>query len=103
MLQTCGEIVRGQEVFCFGGRSDASQASYPMKSFAICVLLTPVIAGGGLALWPQPPGSAASMSSPSLPQAALVALTAAASVQPEPAKPGHHSVSNRPGTMDLHT
>jgi hypothetical protein len=74
-----------------------------MKSIAICVLLTPVIAGGGLALWPQPPGSATSLPSPSLPQAALVALTVAASVQPEPARPGSHSVSTRPGTMDLHT
>jgi hypothetical protein len=74
-----------------------------MKSIAICVLLTPVLAGGGLALWPQPPGSATSMPSPSLPQAALVALTVAASVQPEPAKPGNHPVSTRPGAMDLHT
>ena len=74
-----------------------------MKSIAICVLLTPVIAGGGLALWPQPPGSAASMPSPSLPQAALVALTVAATVQPAPAKPGNHSASAQPRNIDLHT
>jgi len=74
-----------------------------MKSVAICALLTPVIAGGGLALWPQAPGSTASMPSPSLPQAALVALTAAATVQPEPSKPGNHSSSTQPRNMDLHT
>ena len=74
-----------------------------MKSIAICVLLTPVIAGGGLALWPQAPGSAASMPSPSLPQAALVALTVAATVQPVPAKPGNHSTSAQPRNIDLHS
>jgi hypothetical protein len=74
-----------------------------MKSLAICVLMTPVIAGGGLAMWPHAPGSASSMPSPSLPQAALVALTAAASAQPEPAKPGKPSSSASPRNVDLHT
>lgn len=73
-----------------------------MKSIAICALLTPVVAGGGLALWPQAVGPASTMPSPSLPQAAVVALTAAASVQPEPAKPADHS-STHPQNMDLHT
>jgi len=73
-----------------------------MKSIAICALLTPVIAGGGLALWPQPTGSVSSMPSPSMSQAAVVALTAAASVQPQPAKAGNHSPA-QPQNMDLHT
>jgi hypothetical protein len=73
-----------------------------MKSIAICALLTPVIAGGGLALWPQPMGSASSMPSPSMSQAAVVALTAAATVQPQPAKAGNQSPS-QPQNMDLHT
>jgi hypothetical protein len=47
-----------------------------MKSIALCALLTPVVAGGGLALWPQPPSSA--LPSPSLQQAAVVALAAVA-------------------------
>ena len=43
-----------------------------MKSIALCALLTPVVAGGGLALWPQAPSSA--LPSPSMRQAAVVAL-----------------------------
>ncbi|MEP6671065.1 MAG: hypothetical protein ABJF10_18035, partial [Chthoniobacter sp.] len=73
-----------------------------MKSIAICALLTPVIAGGGLALWPQPTGSASSMPSPSISQAAVVALTAAATVQPQPAKAGVPSPTQAQNT-DLHT
>ena len=73
-----------------------------MKSIAICALLTPVIAGGGLALWPQPPGSASSMPSPSMSQAAVVALTAAAAVQPQSVKAGNSSPAQAQN-MDLHT
>lgn len=49
-----------------------------MKTIAICALLTPVIAGGGLALAPKN-GRPSSMPSPSLRQAAVVALAAATS------------------------
>lgn len=54
-----------------------------MKTIALCVLLTPVIAGGGLALWPQAPS--ASLPSPSLRQAAVVALAVAAAQALPPA------------------
>ncbi len=47
-----------------------------MKSIALCALLTPVVAGGGLALWPQAPNSA--LPSPSIRQAAVVALAVVA-------------------------
>jgi len=73
-----------------------------MKSVAICALLTPVIAGGGLALWPQAPGSASSLPSPSMAQAAVVALTAVSSVQNDPSRPANHSATE-PGSTDLHT
>lgn len=73
-----------------------------MKSIAICALLTPVIAGGGLALWPQAATPASTMPSPSISQAAVVALTAAATMQPEPAKSGKATAS-QPQNMDLHT
>lgn len=73
-----------------------------MKSIAICALLTPVIAGGGLALWPQAPGAASSLPSPSLSQAAVVALTVVASTMQPPAKPGDRPTSRQHGT-DLHT
>lgn len=73
-----------------------------MKSIAICALLTPVIAGGGLALWPQAATPASTMPSPSISQAAVVALTAAATMQPEPAKSGK-ATANQPQNMDLHT
>jgi len=79
------------------------QRGLNMKSIAICALLTPVIAGGGLALWPQAPGTASSMPSPSLSQAAVVALTAVAStMQQAPARPGEHPAAQQRGT-DLHT
>jgi hypothetical protein len=71
-----------------------------MKSIAICALLTPVIAGGGLALWPQAVTPASTMPSPSISQAAVVALTAAA-MQPESAKPGN-ATTTQPQDMDLH-
>ncbi|WP_131990065.1 HEAT repeat domain-containing protein [Chthoniobacter flavus] len=71
-----------------------------MRSIAICALLTPVIAGGGLALWPQGSAPAASMPSPSMSQAAVVALTAASNVRPS--KTGN-VVSTQPQTLDLHT
>jgi hypothetical protein len=58
-----------------------------------------VIAGGGLALWPQAPGTA--LPSPSLSQAAVVALTVAATVQPAPAKAGQ-PVPGQPRNQDLH-
>lgn len=64
-----------------------------MKSIALCALLTPVIAGGGLALWPQPPNSA--LPSPSLKQAAVVALAAAAAnTSPAPSAPVPDLASN---------
>src|SRR5688572_15394525 len=64
-----------------------------MKSIALCALLTPVIAGGGLALWPQPPNS--SLPSPSLKQAAVVALAAAAANNaPAPSVPVPDIASN---------
>jgi hypothetical protein len=75
-----------------------------MKSIALCALLTPVVAGGGLALWPQAPINA--MPSPSIKQAAVVALAAvaatnnsapAAPARPEAVDPAH------PQSMDLHT
>lgn len=72
-----------------------------MKSIAICALLTPVIAGGGLALWPQAVTPASTMPSPSISQAAVVALTAAATMQPEPGKAGQAAA--QPQNLDLHT
>lgn len=71
-----------------------------MKSIALCALLTPVVAGGGLALWPQPPS--ASLPSPSMKQAAVVTLIAAAT-SPAPAKPKSTIVhtSTQPETLDL--
>ncbi len=48
-----------------------------MKSIALCALLTPVVAGGGLAMWPHAPSSSMSMTSPSMKQAAVVALAVA--------------------------
>jgi hypothetical protein len=70
-----------------------------MRSIAICALLTPVIAGGGLALWPQAATPASTMPSPSLAPAAVVALTAAATMQSEPGKSG--KTSSQPQNMDL--
>jgi hypothetical protein len=72
-----------------------------MKSVAICALLTPVIAGGGLALWPQAPAPGSALPSPSLPQVALVALTAVASAQADSSKPAVPSKDESNGT-DLH-
>jgi len=72
-----------------------------MKSVAICALLTPVIAGGALALWPQAPGSASSLRSPSLSQAAVVALTAVASAQSDASRTGKSSTD--PQCTNLHT
>lgn len=82
-------------------QGDCYRNNTVMRSIAICALLTPVIAGGGLALWPQGATPAARIPSPSMSQAAVVALTAAANVQ-QPAKPGNHT-STQPQTMDLHT
>ena len=70
-----------------------------MRSIAICALLTPVIAGGGLALWPQAATPASTMPSPSLTPAAVVALTAAATMQSEPGKPG--KIASQPQNLDL--
>lgn len=73
-----------------------------MKSIALCALLTPVVAGGGLALWPQPPSSA--LPSPSLKQAAVVALVAAAGNTLPPAP--RESIVADPAqsqSIDLHT
>ncbi len=68
-----------------------------MKSIALCALLTPVVAGGGLALWPQAPNAA--LPSPSLRQAAVVALAvAAANTLPAP----KHLAGSTQG-IDLHT
>ena len=72
-----------------------------MKSVAICALLTPVIAGGALALWPQAPGSASSLRSPSMAQATVVALTAVASAQADSSTSGNHRPTQSKGT-DLH-
>ena len=69
-----------------------------MKTIALCALLTPVVAGGGLALWPQAPS--ASMPSPSLKQAAVVALAAAANSTH--LKPGLADANQEQG-IDLHT
>ena len=71
-----------------------------MKSIALCALLTPVVAGGGLALWPQAPVTA--MPSPSLKQAAVVALTVAASsnTPAAPVKPVSTD-SSQPQSMEL--
>lgn len=55
-----------------------------MKSIALCALLTPVVAGGGLALWPHAPSPTVAMPSPSMRQAAVVAL-AVASTNSHPA------------------
>jgi len=74
-----------------------------MKSIALCALLTPVVAGGGLALWPQVPSSNAALPSPSLRQAAVVALAAAAA-NTLPAAP--QTVTADPAQsqgVDLHT
>lgn len=49
-----------------------------MKTKALCVLLIPVVAAGGLAAWPKADGAEASLPSPSIKQAAVVALAAAA-------------------------
>src|SRR5262245_58841484 len=69
-----------------------------MKSIALCALLTPVIAGGGLALWPQPPSSA--LPSPSMKQAAVVALAVAAANNPS----AHLAAdTNQSGGIDLHS
>ena len=72
-----------------------------MKSIALCALLTPVVAGGGLALWPQAPSS--SLPSPSMRQAAVVALAVAANSMP--AAPTNIAVTDaeRTGGIDLHT
>jgi hypothetical protein len=72
-----------------------------MKSVAICALLTPVIAGGALALWPQAPGTASSLRSPSMAQATIVALTAVASAQADTSTSGNHRPAQSQGT-DLH-
>ena len=74
-----------------------------MKSIALCALLTPVIAGGGLAMWPHAPGSSQSMPSPSMKQAAVVALAVAATnSQPEaPKLATAQPTDNR--SLDLHT
>ena len=53
-----------------------------MKSIALSVLLTPVVAGGGLALWPAAPHSGSVLPSPSLQQATVVALAVAAARTP---------------------
>jgi hypothetical protein len=72
-----------------------------MKSIALCALLTPVVAGGGLALWPQAPVSYNALPSPSMKQAAVVALAAAATTLP-----AHKSIAVDPAqsqNIDLHT
>jgi hypothetical protein len=71
-----------------------------MKSIVLCALLTPVVAGGGLALWPQAPSS--SLPSPSMRQAAVVALAVAANAMPAPANVAV-TEAERTGGIDLHT
>jgi hypothetical protein len=51
-----------------------------MNTKALCALCLPVIAVGGLALWPQPGMVGATFESPSLSRAALVGITAAAAM-----------------------
>ncbi len=70
-----------------------------MKSIALCALLTPVVAGGGLALWPQPPSTG--LPSPSLRQAAVVALAAAAAQTLSTPAPLAGSAVEQ--NIDLHT
>lgn len=53
-----------------------------MKAIVLAVLLTPVITGGGLALFPRAADSGAELPSPSLKQAAVVALATAATTLP---------------------
>lgn len=73
-----------------------------MKSIALCVLLTPVVAGGGLALWPQAPSSA--LPSPSMKQAAVVALAAAAAnTLPPPTTPSVASDPAQDQNVELQT
>lgn len=71
-----------------------------MKTIAICALLTPVIAGGGLALVPKSGIPAAEMPSPSLRQAAVVALAVAAA---NPLSNSPHAVGETtlPAGLDL--
>ena len=55
-----------------------------MHTKALCALFIPVITAGGLAAWPKADGVAGSLPSPSLRQAAVVALTVAvAATAPE--------------------
>src|SRR5437762_1959443 len=77
----------------------------PMKTKALCVLLIPVVAAGGLAAWPKADGLEASLPSPSLKQAAVVALAAAAAgVIPAPEKAGSTAaVGPKNQSIDLHT
>jgi hypothetical protein len=73
-----------------------------MKSIALCALLTPVVAGGGLALWPQAPSPYAysALSSPSLKEAAVVALAVAAA---KPASKPAVADAAQTESIDLHT
>jgi hypothetical protein len=74
-----------------------------MKSIALCALLTPVVAGGGLALWPQAPSTHATLSSPSLRQATVVALAAAAvNTLPVASKPTATDLAQS-ANIDLHS
>ena len=70
-----------------------------MKSIALCALITPVIAGGGLALWPQPPGAS---TFPSPNKAAIVAVAPAPNAAP--AAPAIVVAEpTAPQNVDLHT
>src|SRR3954452_15435575 len=91
----------GHKKFPLSGKGDA-YTGFTMKSIALCALLTPVVAGGGLALWPQAPR--ASLPSPSLKQAAVVALAAVAATN-APVTPGSPIAADpaQSRNIDLHS
>ncbi len=74
-----------------------------MHTKALCALFVPVITAGGLAAWPKADGVAGSLPSPSLREAAVVALTvAAASTAPEKTN-SNVAAEIKDDSINLHT